>query len=286
MRVHQRLVPVPVPVEGYGQGGFESPCWCHMRILSGSSEGEILDVRRPLIATTTEVEGAHAVAAHRHPRGQLLYAVRGAMRAGLGDAMWSVTPRIGVWVPPGMTHRIEARAGISYRFVFVSPSVAGTLPQRGGPVEIAPLTHELILEAATFGAHYRPDSAESRLVSVLHDRLRAMPASRLTVPLPQDPRARRVCDALLENPADDRSLDAWGRLAGASGRTLARLFQRETGLSFSVWLQHMRLSTALDRLLQGDSVTRTALDLGYASPSAFCAMFRRTLGTTPSRYLK
>jgi AraC-like DNA-binding protein len=255
-----------------------------MRILSGSSEGQILDARRPLIATAAEVEGAHAIAAHRHPRGQLLYAVSGAMRAGVGDAMWSVTPRIGVWVPPGMVHRIEARAGLSYRSVFVNPSVACTLPQWGGPVEVEPLTRELIIEAAAFGTHYRPDSAESRLIAVLHDRLRAMSAARLTVPLPRDARARRVCEALLDNPADDRSLDAWGRLVGASGRTLARLFQSETSLSFGEWLQGMRLSLALDRLAQGDSVTRIALDLGYASPSAFCAMFRRVLGTTPSRF--
>ncbi|MHB8914543.1 MAG: helix-turn-helix domain-containing protein [Thiobacillus sp.] len=29
-----------------------------------------------------------------------------------------------------------------------------------------------------------------------------------------------------------------------------------------------------------------ALDLGYASPSAFCAMFRRMLGASPARYLR
>lgn len=263
--------------------------WVHadtiMQILSGSTEGQILDPRRPLIATASDVEGAHVVAAHSHPRGQLLYALSGAMRAGVGDAMWSLTPRAGVRVPPGMTHRIEATAGLSYRFVFANPSVTSTLPRQSGPVEIGSLTRELILEAANFGTHYRPDSTEARLIGVLHDRLRAMPRARLAVPLPQDARARRVCDTLIENPSDDRSLDAWGRLVGASSRTLARLFQRETGLTFGEWLQRMRLSVALDRLAQGDSVTRTALDLGYSSTSAFCAMFRRILGTTPSRFL-
>ena len=38
------------------------------------------------------------------------------------------------------------------------------------------------------------------------------------------------------------------------------------------------------RLAAGQPVTRVALDLGYASPSAFGAMFRRAFGTTPSRY--
>jgi len=32
-------------------------------------------------------------------------------------------------------------------------------------------------------------------------------------------------------------------------------------------------------------VTAVALDLGYATPSAFAYMFRRALGTPPSRFL-
>jgi AraC-like DNA-binding protein len=37
-------------------------------------------------------------------------------------------------------------------------------------------------------------------------------------------------------------------------------------------------------LAQGRPVTVVALDVGYDSPSAFIAMFKRTLGTTPRRY--
>ena len=33
-------------------------------------------------------------------------------------------------------------------------------------------------------------------------------------------------------------------------------------------------------------MTAVAFDLGYQSPSAFIAMFRRSLGDTPGRYLK
>lgn len=256
-----------------------------MKILTGSSEGQILDTRRPIIASSSEVSGAHTVSAHRHPRGQLLYAVSGSMRVVVGASSWMVTPRTGVWVPPGSPHRIEASANLSYRFLFVSPCAAGALPQQGVPLEINPCTRELILEASAFGAHYQPDTAEARLISVLHDRLLTMPIAKLTVPLPRDHRARRVCVALLDNPADDRSLEAWGTHTGASSRTLARIFRGEIGMSFGVWLQRMRLSLALVRLDQGESITRIAQDLGYASPSAFCAMFRRALGTTTSRYL-
>ena len=119
----------------------------------------------------------------------------------------------------------------------------------------------------------------------LHGMGTTLVAIQLVLPLPRDARAKRVCQALLDHPADDRSLAAWGKLVGASSRTLARLFWRETGMTFGKWVQTMRLSLALDRLALGESVTRVALELGYATPSAFSAMFRRRLGASPSHYL-
>lgn len=254
-----------------------------MRTLSASSEGQNIDPTRPLVVSAAEVPDAHFIPMHHHPRGQLLYAVSGAMRVRVGASGWIVSPRTGVWVPCGMPHQVEAGASVSYRSVFVNPAAAQAISHRG-PISIDALTREIILEAATFGAHYRPDSAESRLIEVLHDRLRRVSAAALPIPLPGDARTRRICDALLAHPADYRNLETWGHLVGASARTIARLFVRETGMTFSAWVRHMRLSLALDRLIQGDSVTTVALDLGYASPSAFCAMFRRMLGSSPGRY--
>jgi AraC-like DNA-binding protein len=46
----------------------------------------------------------------------------------------------------------------------------------------------------------------------------------------------------------------------------------------------LRLLEAVRRMAAGAPVTHVALDLGYASPSAFAAMFRKTLGVPPSRY--
>ena len=256
-----------------------------MRMLTASTEGENIDAARPLIVSAADVTDAHVIHAHHHSRGQLIYAASGTMRVHVGQAAWVVTPRMGVWVPSGALHQVTASAGVSYRSVFVSPVAARTIPAHGAPLTIDPLTREIILEAATFGATYRPASAESRLLDVLHDRLRYVSTDPVPINLPLDSRARRICVALLIDPADDRSLESWGREVGASSRTLSRVFLRDTGMTFSDWVRRMRLSLALDRLKSGQSVTSVALDLGYASPSAFCAMFRRTLGTPPGRYL-
>jgi AraC-like DNA-binding protein len=121
---------------------------------------------------------------------------------------------------------------------------------------------------------------------VILDKLHDLEPAPLSLPLASDKRVRRVGDALLENPADERSLEDWALQVGASARTLARLFVNETGLTFAEWRRQVRLLEAIDRLGKGQAVTRVALDLGYESPSAFIAMFRRTLGAPPGKYFK
>ena len=69
-----------------------------------------------------------------------------------------------------------------------------------------------------------------------------------------------------------------------SGRTLARMFTAETGMTFGAWRQQARLLRALELMAAGQPVTTVALDVGYESPSAFIAMFRRALGVSPARY--
>jgi len=75
-----------------------------------------------------------------------------------------------------------------------------------------------------------------------------------------------------------------GVIAGASSRTLARLFERETGMRFVDWRQQARLARALVGLAEGRDVASVARAVGYESVSAFTAMFRRVLGRTPSNY--
>ncbi len=55
-------------------------------------------------------------------------------------------------------------------------------------------------------------------------------------------------------------------------------------MTFGAWRHQVRLLKALEMLAGGHGVTAVALDLGYQSPSAFIAMFRRALGVSPGRY--
>ncbi|MQQ99702.1 helix-turn-helix domain-containing protein [Glaciimonas sp. GS1] len=112
-----------------------------------------------------------------------------------------------------------------------------------------------------------------------------MPQLSLNAPLPADPRLARVCRHIFVAPSITISLDIVAAEAGMSRRTFTRLFRAQSGVSFGEWRQQVCQLAAIERLSLGQPVTRVALDLGYASPSAFAAAFRRVLGATPSQYL-
>ncbi len=57
-------------------------------------------------------------------------------------------------------------------------------------------------------------------------------------------------------------------------------------MSFRAWRQQARFLQALVGLAEGRPVTTLALDLGYDSPSAFIAAFKRAFGVTPARYFR
>jgi AraC-like DNA-binding protein/predicted enzyme related to lactoylglutathione lyase len=101
--------------------------------------------------------------------------------------------------------------------------------------------------------------------------------------MPKDPRAVRVADRLKDEPACEAELGSLASDAGASTRTLQRLFLDETGLRFSEWRQRLRLIHAASLLAEGMSVTEAGLEAGYAGSSAFIAAFRKRFGRTPTR---
>ena len=104
--------------------------------------------------------------------------------------------------------------------------------------------------------------------------------------MPRDRRLLRVCNEIIADPADPRDIDDWAKLAAMGRRTFTRAFKQETGMGLAVWRQQVRLMEALSRLASGESVTQVAFEVGYDSPSAFIAAFRRQFGATSRRYLR
>ncbi|HJV34916.1 helix-turn-helix transcriptional regulator [Geomonas sp.] len=246
--------------------------------------GFTIDPSLPVIPLSMEVSQAGCAAPHAHPRGQLIYASSGVMRVICRHDIWVVPPSQAVWVPPDMEHEVYFPGEVFLRNLFVDPSFCQGLPTNCTVIKVSPLLKELILQAVKIGDSYRGESGEFRLMLVILDQLKEAEATPLHLPMGRDERLLRVMEELLKDPGDRRELEELAGLAGASARTLARLFVRETGLTYGAWKKRLLLQEAIDRLGRGDNVTRVAFDLGYQSLSAFIEMFRRSLGTSPGQY--
>ncbi len=250
----------------------------------GLMPADIEDSPRPVVGLAGDYAGGHRIAPHRHRRAQLVYATAGVMAVTTERSAWVVPPQRAVWVPALTEHSIRMHGRVSMRALYIAPEAAPGSPHACCVVTIPPLLRELIHEIMGFPALGAPDAAQARVMAVVLDQIRAVRTTPLHLPAAVDPRLRTVTDSLAERPGDGRGLNDWAKTAGASGRTLARLFRRDTGMTFRQWRQQARLLAALTRLAADQPVTTVALDLGYDSPSSFIAMFRRALGETPGRF--
>ena len=229
----------------------------------------------------SELPAGHRVAPHAHRRNQLIYARQGVMRVTTAEGSWIVPPERALWMPARLRHEIHCTGAVSMRTIYIGVTASPRLPRRCVMLAVSPFMRELLLRLI----EAKPVARTRRhLVPLILAELSALPVSPLHLPEPRDRRLRRVTDALKRRPDDARGFAAWQRTAGASSRTLSRLFAAETGMTFRQWQRQLRLLVALEQLAQGRRVTDVALDVGYDSPSAFISIFRQTLGATPRRY--
>jgi AraC-like DNA-binding protein len=223
---------------------------------------------------------------HTHDWAQLVYASQGVMSVETEDGTWVVPSDRAVWIPAGIRHSIAMSGRVSMRTLYVLPRLIGALPRRCCVVAVSPLLRQLVLHVIALGTLRREVPEHRRLAGCLLDQFRTVPVVPLELPMPRDGRALRVAARLRENPGDEAAVGNLAREAGASRRTLERIFQKETGMSLGRWRQQARLQHAMRLLAGGEGVTSTALEVGYGSVSAFIAAFSSKLGTTPGRYYR
>ena len=205
------------------------------------------------------------------------------MRVITDEAAWLAPPTRAIWLPAGLAHEIVMKGEVAMRSLYIAPDRAQALPATAQVLEVAPLLRELILHILGIGMLDTRKPEQDRLAGLLIDLLLQARPQDLALPLPRDKRARALAERLQANLDDRSDLASLAMTSGTSLRTLQRLFPRETGLTLEAWRQKARLIWAVGQLSGGVSVTATALDSGYDSPSAFITAFKRQFGVTPGR---
>ncbi|KAF1008899.1 MAG: HTH-type transcriptional regulator NimR [Luteibacter sp.] len=224
------------------------------------------------------------IAEHRHARHQLIYARSGLLVVTSPQGRWIVPSTRALWMPAGTPHSVRCVDAVEERNLYVSPEAASHLPDAVFAVQVGPLLRDLIDAAELIVQPYAEDSRDGRVMRLILDELTSLPTLPLHLPQSSDARIGPICAHLVRHPYDHSTIADWAKRTGVHVKTLQRIFLRDLGMTFTQWRQRCRLLFALERLAVGVPVIDVAMDLGYESPSAFSAMFKRQFGVSPSHY--
>ena len=247
---------------------------------------------------------------HDHGWAQLAYCATGMVQVTAAQASqrmvtYIVPPSRAVWIAPGAQHHITVLEAAEFRTLYIHASRTPKGWTGCRVIVVSPLLREAIQALDVDpGASLPPKTAaflpgrpaekpmsrprEQWLSSLVLDEITCADTQALGVPLPHphtgDKRLRALCEAVMRAPGERATLAQWAQSVGASERTAARLFRDELGQSFKQWRQQAILAKALPLLARGRPVSAVAAASGYASDSAFSAMFKSAMGQSPSHF--
>lgn len=237
------------------------------------------------VSVINQSERDFTSAEHSHAEAQFIYAISGIVEVITEMGLWVVPPSRAIWVPPRIKHMTRSHGDVEFRALMMDSSCIGDFPGQCMVVQVSPLLRELIVRLADLAEtkdHHREQIAV--IVRLLMMEIAFTPIAAFSLPMPKDPRLVELCNRIRQNPSVSASIETAALRAGMSRATLTRRFVAETGLGLGRWQQQARLLTALVLLAEGRPIIDVAHECGYGSPSAFSAMFRRSLGRVPSGY--
>lgn len=221
---------------------------------------------------------------HSHGSDQVIYAIHGVMEVASGPGCWLIPADFAIWIPARTLHNIRMPGAVSMRSLYLRPGLAPGLPGECTVLQVSALLRELIVEAVRTGQLRRRNSLHCALRDLIISQLQNAAPVPSFVTMPKDARALLVAQTAMANLRACGSFQSLCDHAGASPRTIQRIFRRELGSSFESWRRQVRLMKAIELLAGGRPVKEVAFEIGYRQSSAFVEMFRSTLGATPKAW--
>ncbi|WP_397411932.1 AraC family transcriptional regulator [Polaromonas sp.] len=260
-------------------------------LVSADGIGAFVPSRqRPVRVRTRNMPADTHFEPHRHAWAQLAYCASGIVQVTAStpeEVTYIVPPSRAVWIAPGALHTINVLEAAEFRTLYIDASARPAGWDRCRVLVVSPLLREAI-HALDSPREALSVAREQLLTGLVLDELTRADTQALGVPMPNaqtgDKRLRALCEAVLRAPSERATLAGWAADMGASERTMARLFREELGTSYQQWRQQAILAHALPLLARGTPVSQVAAASGYASDSAFSAMFKAAMGQSPSHF--
>jgi AraC-like DNA-binding protein len=246
--------------------------------------------QRPVRVRTRNMPADTHFEPHRHAWAQLAYCATGIVQVTAStpeEVTYIVPPSRAVWIAPGALHTINVLEAAEFRTLYIDASASPAGWDNCRVLVVSPLLREVI-HSLDSPREALSVAREQLLTGLVLDELTRADTQALGVPMPNaqtgDKRLRALCEAVLRAPSERATLAEWAADIGASERTMARLFREELGTSYQQWRQQAILAHALPLLARGHPVSHVAAASGYASDSAFSAMFKAAMGQSPSHF--
>lgn len=223
--------------------------------------------------------GGYRTPWHSHRTGQLWRIATGLLVIETPQARSVVPAKHIGWIPPDQQHAAFSESAIDGCAIYLDPAGCAMLPDAPALFEPDDLTHALFSRLCDAESEYDP-----RKLTLLLDELVLTPQARFSLPVPTDPRLKKVVSHLLQFVDDNETVESHATHAGMSVRTFNRRFSAQTGMNFVNWRQLARVMRAMEWLAAGKPVGWIALSCGYSSVSAFIEVFRAWTGKTPGQW--
>ncbi len=202
-----------------------------------------------------------------------------------------------VMMNPGDAHSCNPDNGEwSYRMLFIDSSLIGKLQREifqcqeqdylsfPGPLDTDARSYHAFSEL--FSALQQPDSgiAESLLMDYLALRFATVAPLQKEVLKTDTAGVRQVREMILDQLDSKLSLESFASETGLSRYHLIRSFKHVYGQSPHAWQLDQRIKTAKRLLREGESISDTANQLGFADQAHFQRNFKKRLAITPGQY--
>jgi len=257
-------------------------------------KGRDVAVSQPGIYLVHQNLPGRRVERYRRPEHLVFLPLQGEIELAVGPDVFHCGPGRLAYLPPGVLHGLRCSARQGERLIALIESGAW---ERAGGASLAPLCAPAapVIREALFYLLLHPETRAGEsllqaLVGILAETCRRPDPSGDLDHLEgaaKDPRLRAALAHLRLSLGRPLSVPELAEAAGASVRTLSRLFAAELGVSPKAVLVGSRVELARELLARGGtSVTEAAFAAGFGSLSQFVAAFRKATGRLPSEFAR